>query len=177
MSTSKNVCDETVFREVYRLHGKSLSNVLYYQFGDLEKSKDFIQEALIKLWENCKKVSFEKTRSYLYSVAKRLFLDDYDHEQVKLRFREKTLSISRDKTEMNPEFNMLESEFKEKLEQSIEALPEKQRMVFLMNRIDQMPYKEIAETLDLNIKTVEKHISAALKNLKGNIEELKNIKI
>ena len=57
---------------------------------------------------------------------------------------------------------MLEKEFMEKLESTIDNLPEKQREVFLMNRIEKMKYKEIALHLDISVKAVEKRMHQAL---------------
>ena len=79
--------------------------------------------------------------------------------------------------ELNPEFLYQGEEFKQKLEAAISGLPEKQRVIFLMSRIDKHKNREIAEVLDLSIKTVEKHMSSALKTLKENLDELKNYKV
>jgi RNA polymerase sigma-70 factor (ECF subfamily) len=70
-----------------------------------------------------------------------------------------------------------ESEFKNELERAISDLPEKQRVIFLMNRIDNIPYKEIAEIQDISLKTVEKHMSSALRQLKDKVDVLKYVKI
>jgi RNA polymerase sigma-70 factor (ECF subfamily) len=69
---------------------------------------------------------------------------------------------------------MQEKEFNTKLQSAIESLPEGQKTAFLMNRIDQMTYAEIAEALDISVKAVEKRMHLALKTLRAEIEELKN---
>ena len=84
---------------------------------------------------------------------------------------------SEDQMEQNPEFMYQEEEFKERLESAVSDLPEKQRVVFLMSRIDKYKNREIAEIMDISIKTVEKHISAAVKALKENLDELDNLKV
>ena len=71
----------------------------------------------------------------------------------------------------------IEKEFKTKLELAIANLPEKNRTVFLLNRIDEKKFKEIAVLLDISVKTVEKRMSDALKQLKNEVEELKVFKI
>jgi RNA polymerase sigma-70 factor (ECF subfamily) len=63
------------------------------------------------------------------------------------------------------------SEFKVKLEQAINDLPDGQREAFLMHRIDQMTYKEIAERLEISVKAVEKRIHKALVKLRGKLKE------
>ncbi len=72
-----------------------------------------------------------------------------------------------------PEFKMEEEEFKVRLEAAIADLPETQREVFLMNRIDKMTYNEIAEALGVSVKAIEKRMGKALKTLRSKIKELK----
>ena len=79
--------------------------------------------------------------------------------------------------EHNPEFLYEGEEFKQRLESAVSGLPEKQRVVFLMSRIDKFKNREIAEIMDISIKTVEKHISTSVKSLKENLDELDNLKI
>jgi RNA polymerase sigma-70 factor (ECF subfamily) len=69
-------------------------------------------------------------------------------------------------TERNPEDIYREKEFKQMLEEAISNLPEKQRVVFLMSRIDKMTYQEIAKSLEVSQKTIEKRMHGALSALR-----------
>ena len=171
-----SLCEEQVFHEEYTSHELKVRNFLFYKLGDLEKARDFTQEAFIRLWNNCAKVAIEKTLSFLFTTANRLFLDHYDHQKVVLKF-EYRMDRSEDQMEQNPEFMYQEEEFKQRLESAVSDLPEKQRVVFLMSRIDKYKNREIAEIMDISIKTVEKHISTAVKALKDNLDELDNLKV
>jgi len=53
----------------------------------------------------------------------------------------------------------------------LESMPEKQRTVFLMNRIDELKYKEIADHLGLSVKAIEKRMSQALEHLKIHLKD------
>lgn len=170
-----SICEESVFLEIHSEQAVPLRNFLFYRFGNLEKAKDCAQEAFTKLWENCSKVNFEKAKSYLFTVANRRFLDHVDHEKVVLKF-EKRESIAEAQIESNPEYLYQKEEFKDRLESVISDLPEKQRIVFLMSRIDKMKNKEIAETLDLSIKTVEKHVANSLITIKKRLDEIQFLK-
>ena len=171
-----SVCEEKVFEEVHETWGAPLRNFLFYRFGSLEKARDITQDAFIKLWENCARVPFDKAKSFLFTTGNRLFLDAYDHQQVQMKFQYR-MGGTEKQVQDNPEFVYREEEFKERLEQAVSSLPEKQRAVFLMSRIDKLPNKEIAEVLDLSLKTVESHITASLKALKKTLDELENIRI
>jgi RNA polymerase sigma-70 factor (ECF subfamily) len=165
----RSVCEEQNFQEIYRSHAKSLRNYLYYKCGDLERSEDLSQEALIKLWENCKDVIFEKAKSYIYTIAHRLMLDHFRHQKVVLNFVKESPT---NPTSHDPDFVLREKEFETILEKAISDLPETQREAFLMNRIDKMSYAEIAETLGISVKAVEKRMHLALLTLKDKIKEL-----
>lgn len=166
---SRSVCQEDNFHELYTANAKSLRNYLYYKCGDLNKAEDLSQEALIKLWENCKSVVFEKAKSYLYTVGQRLMINQIRHEKVVLNFEKGTnLSVNQE----DPDYVLREKDFAVQLEQAISALPEIQREVFLMNRIDKLSYAEIAELLGLSVKAVEKRMHNALENLRNSVKEL-----
>ncbi len=174
--SNPSLCEDRTYQEVHQTHAKSLQNFLFYKCGDLEQAKDFAQEAFIRLWNNCSKVTFEKVKSYLFTIGNRLFLDNYDHQKVVLKF-EYRQNRSEAQLETNPEFIYQHDEFKERLEVAVSSLPEKQRSVFLLSRIDKMKNKEIAVTLDISVKMVEKHISNSLKNLRDQLDELNHSKI
>lgn len=126
-------------------------------------SEDMAQDAFLKLWENCGKVTRDKAKSYLFTVANNLFLNKVEHKKVVLKFNQKPIAT----VEKNdPHYLLRESEFKSVLEAAISALPEKQRIVFLMNRIDKKTYAAIAEELEVSVKAIEKRMHNALSTLR-----------
>lgn len=79
----------------------------------------------------------------------------------------------RDQTNLNPEYLLEEEEFKTKLQKVIANLSAEQREVFLLNRIEDKKYREIAVLLNISQKTVEKRMSAALKAIRSQLEGIK----
>jgi RNA polymerase sigma factor (sigma-70 family) len=177
MTTSEldnSVCEENNYQRIHERYGKNIRNFIYYKCGNLEQAEDIVQEAYIKLWENCKNIVMEKAKSFLYTVAQRLFINQVRHEKVELSFvKEKRSSRNNE----DPSYLLREKEFKERLEKVISELPEKQREVFLMNRIDKMSYEEISISLEISVKAVEKRMHNALFTLKDRIKELSIYKI
>ena len=166
MPEPEHICAEQVFERFYKDEITSLRNYLYYKYGDLIGAEDIAQNAFIKLWENCNKINPEKAKSFLYVTANNLSLNVIKHEKIKLRY--KSLP-SRSITKESPEYLMISDEFQDKIDSAIGGLSEKQREVFLMNRIDKLKYREIAEILDISIKAVEKRMHAALIQLRKKI--------
>ena len=167
----QNVCEESIFSRIYQKWGQALFNFIRYKTKDIDQANDLVQEAFITLWDHCAEVSPEKAKSYLYTVANRKFLNQAAHLKVVQRHQSET---STGIHQENPEFLLEHQEFENKLQRAIDSLPEGQKTAFLMNRIDQMTYAEIAEVLEISVKAVEKRMHLALKTLRTEIQELKN---
>ncbi|MBD3864526.1 RNA polymerase sigma factor [Olleya marilimosa] len=165
----KNICDKSRFEAFFKKHAKSLHSFLYYKFGDRLNPEDKTQEAFIKLWENCKKVSPDKAKSYVFTIANNLMLNEVAHQKVVLKHQQ---TKTTQQTNLSPEFLMEEDEYRQKLEQAIANLTEAQRVAFLMNRVEGKRFKEIATLLDISTKAVEKRIYGALKKLRQDIDGL-----
>ena len=164
MPSEDTICQDSMYESFYRKHVKSLRNYLYYKFGDLDQAEDCTQEAFIKLWQNCDQVPVEKAKSFLYTVANNLSLNQVAHKKVVLEFGKK--NAHRSETNESPDYIMEEEEFKTKLLTAIANLNETQRTAFLMHRIDGKKYHEIAEELNISVKAVEKRIHLALLELR-----------
>ena len=162
-----NVCEDHIFSKVFKTHSKTVFNYIFYKFGNEEKAHDAVQEAFVKLWQNCAKVSPEKAKSYVYTVANNLYLNVIKAEKVRLKHAN---SLSNDRTFYSLEFLMEEKEYKVKLDNALNALPENQRTTFLLNRIDGKKYTEIAEIEGVSVKAIEKRMHLALKSLREEID-------
>ncbi|HMC01228.1 MAG TPA: RNA polymerase sigma-70 factor [Flavobacteriaceae bacterium] len=163
---TKSVCEDNTYKNLFDLHSKPLRNFIYYKCGDIQQAEDIVQDAFIKLWDNCSKIVFEKAKSFLYTVARNNFLNEVAHKKIVLQHQ---ASYKNDRTNESPEFLLEEKQFMEKLKTVIADLPEKQREVFLLSRIDKKKYAEIAEMLDISVKAVEKRMSQALVILREKI--------
>lgn len=161
-----NVCEERVFTSVFKTISKTIFNYIYYKYGNEEKAHDAVQEAFLKLWENCAKVSPEKAKSFVYTVANNLSLNVIKAEKVRLKHASSSLEISNE----TPEYLLEQIQYQEKLDSALNSLPENQRTTFLLNRIDGKKYAEIAEMEGISIKAVEKRMHLALKSLRAQIE-------
>ncbi|PIB28161.1 RNA polymerase sigma factor [Maribacter sp. 4G9] len=162
----QNVCKESTYSTLFNAYSKTIFNYIYYKFGNEEKANDAVQEAFVKLWENCAKVAPEKAKSFLYTVANNLYLNVIKAEKVRLKYADKSLKT----TQETPEFLMEENEFRAKLDQALNDLPDNQRSTFLLNRIDGKKYVEIAEMEGVSVKAIEKRMHLALKALREKIE-------
>jgi RNA polymerase sigma factor (sigma-70 family) len=146
-----------------------LSNILLYKYGSLLNPSDKVQEAFIKLWENCSKIAPEAAKSYLYTTSTNMMLNEVKHQKVVLEYQKVK---PKDYTNETPEFILRKKEFLVKLEGALSDLKEEERVAFLLSKADGKTHNEIAEMLGVTKKVVEHRIYGALKKLKSQIEEL-----
>jgi RNA polymerase sigma-70 factor (family 1) len=144
-----------------------LRNYIYYKSGDIQVAEDIVQDAFLKIWEKKDFIRTETVKSLLYKIANNLFLNRLDHQKVLLKF---TSDFSYKDYSEAPDFDLEMKEFDEQLKRYISELDEKNRIVFLMNRIDDLTYKEIAQNLGLSQKAVEKRMGKAIAFLREKLD-------
>ncbi len=168
-SLHQDICDKVRFSKFYEKYAQSLSNIFFYKYGELLSPSDKVQEAFIKLWENCSKIKPEAAKSYLYTTANNMMLNEVKHQKVVLKYQQVK---PKDYTNESPEFILRKKEFLYKFERVLSQLKEEERVAFLLNKVDGKTHKEVAEILGITKKIAEHRIYAAFNKLKDQIEEL-----
>ena len=153
-----------IFKSVFDEYYRPLKNFLYYKLADKDLAEDITQEVFIRTWDKRDTILLETVRSYLYKIANNLVINHFNSAKTRfeLKLEDHDSSVSE-----SPQYVMEKEEFAAKLNRALENLPESQRVVFLMNRIDDLTYREIAERLDLSVKAVEKRMQGALESLRS----------
>lgn len=165
-----NICEERIFERIYNTYAKDLHDFLYYKYGAHLNPNDKAQDAFIKLWDNCKNVTFAKAKSYLFTVANNMMLNEVKHQKVVLKY---TQDNHKQYTNENPEFVLEKEEFYAQYKNALERLSEEQRVAFLLNKADGKKHSEIAEILGVTQKVVEYRIYSAFNILKKELEGFK----
>jgi RNA polymerase sigma-70 factor (family 1) len=165
----ENVCEERLFNVLFQKYSKDLHDFLYYKYGSDNNPKDLVQEAFMKLWDNCHKVTVEKARSFLFTVANNQMLNELSKKKTVLTYAQEK---PRQYTGETPEYLMQEKEYSQRLHHALENLTEDQRVTFLLNRIEGKKHQEIAEILGISRKAVEKRIYTALDKLRKEIGDI-----
>lgn len=158
-----DVCKQSVFEELFQTLAPKLRNFLMYKFQHTAYAEDTVQESFFTMWQNCKNVTKELAKAYVYRVAQNQMIKRLEKDKV----HQKYLSFqSKTEEEVGPDFYLEYHELSEKLKVAIEQLPDGQREVFLMQRFDKKTYAEIAEELEVSIKAIEKRMHKALIKLR-----------
>jgi RNA polymerase sigma-70 factor (ECF subfamily) len=161
--------DRTIwFKKTFNKYYKNIRNYVYSLSGDIYLSEDIAQDTFLKLWE-IDKINENTIKPFLYSISKNLYLNQYDKNRVKSKF----INSQYEKLDLDsPEYILEYKEYDERIQRAISNLPTKCRTYFLLNRLDDMMYKDIASNFNVSFKSVQKQISKAIRLLKDE-----NIKI
>jgi RNA polymerase sigma-70 factor (ECF subfamily) len=159
--------DTGVFEILFQKYHASLCLLSKRYTKDMASARDIVQALFIHLWEKRASIIIEVSlRAYLYRAV-RFNSIRYLENDRKIGIRtEEMPEMTHD-----PEFfdNIEYIELQRVILDTIESLPEQCRKVFTLSRNENLKYTEIAEVLQISVKTVESHISKALKILHENL--------
>ncbi|EID76405.1 RNA polymerase sigma-70 factor [Imtechella halotolerans] len=168
--------NHNAYETLFHLYFEKLHYVAVSYIENTEDAKEIIQNIFLKVWKKKQILTPEMNlNAYLFKMVKNECLDYLKHTKVQLKYRKK-LEIERaylnEKALKNdPSQLLIESELQNKIEGLINQLPANCREVFIKSRIEGLKYAEIANELNISVKTVENQISKALRYLRHELQE------
>ena len=155
------------FKMIYDTHFDDLRRYLIFRSGDQDLSVDIAQNVFMKVWTKKIEIASGNIKSLLFKMATDEFISNIRKKKVEKEYIESVnLRLIRE-----PDNNDDLLEKKVLFQKALNQLPEKQKTALLMNKMQGLTYKEIAEVLNLSQKAIEKRIGLALKALKQNLNQ------
>lgn len=170
----ENISSEAGFEQVYKTYFKPLYAYAKTVVRDSDMAEEIVQQVFFRLWEKKDILDIRETiRGYLY---RSVFHDSMNYMKH-LKVRETYRQYSRHETSSeNPALQNLEAgELEKRLTLALSKLPEKCRTVFQLCRFEELKYKEVAEQLNLPLKTVENEMGKALRLLRLSLSDLLSV--
>ena len=156
------------FKTLFETYFEDVRRYVLYRSGNDEIATDIAQDTFLRIWEKQMTIDPKTVKGLLFKIAGDLFVSHYRKKQVAFNFFN-TFQPNTKNTTPEDEINF--QELKRAYDTALKTMPEKQRTVFLMNRIDELKYKEIADQLGLSVKAIEKRMSQALDHLKIHLKD------
>ena len=165
--------DAKAFQAIFLKYYPALCHFAFQFLNDREIAEETVQDLFVRFWEKRETLNIEVSiKHYLFRSVKNNCLNQIQHEKVKKQYASQMQEVVNQ--EPNPDNYFIEVNLLEKIEKSIESLPPKRREIFRLSRENGMKYKEIAETLNISIKTVEAQMGLALKHLRQELKDFSN---
>jgi RNA polymerase sigma-70 factor, ECF subfamily len=143
----------------------SLCNYAFQFLNDYDMAEEVVQNLFVKIWEKRSTLDIETSvKNYLFRSVRNQCINLIQHEKVKQLHAQKIKEALF--TEEASESYYMEAEMAARIESAIETLPEKRREIFRLSREEGLKYREIAEKLEISVKTVETQMGLALKTLR-----------
>lgn len=169
--------DELAFEKLYKLYFPRLHSFSFKIINDSGLAKDVVQNVFIKIWETRTSFSFENPEAFIYRMVRNASINYIRHlkvvDNLKSRVKDQYLGEELYYIDMvgNEPYILIEKELEDKILEVMNSLPDKCLTVFRMSRIEGLKNREIADQLEISIKSVEKHISKAMQIYKGNFAD------
>lgn len=158
------------FKKLFEKHYNELCSLAYNYLKDFEKSEDVVQEIYIKVWEKKQNLVTEKNAHYyLFTSVKNNCIDILRKHKYTLSLSDEVVAnkLTDDESYDNDDNNITAQEF---IQKALEELSPKCKLIFMMSRFDNMTYKEIADKLNLSVKTVENQMGKAIRIMREYIK-------
>ena len=161
---------ETLFRAYY----EPLCRYAYSLVEDMNAAEEIVQELFYTLWKDRQNLQiFTSVNGYLYRSVKNKSLQFLEQKRVRENYQKMYVENANFETS-TPQEEMEYKELEQQIEETLIRLPERRKKIFHMHRTEGKKYNEIAQELQISVKTVEAEMSKTLRELRDKYNSLQN---
>jgi len=161
--------DKTAFTHIYNRYWSKLYLSAYNILREQQGSEDIVQEILVQLWLKREHQQIDSLKAYLHTAIRFQVFKAIRAGKVRMGLFEQIESIN---INNEADYRLMENDINSIYEKGLAELPEKCREIFTLSRKEQLSNKEIAERLNISVKTVENQMTIALKRLKSSMGDV-----
>jgi RNA polymerase sigma-70 factor (ECF subfamily) len=162
--------EEAYFESLFHTYYKQLCRFSYRVVRDKDLSEDVVQTCFVNFWQKRTSITIQSSfKTYLFRAVYNRSINEYNRAK---RVVHEDVAILNEVSGPNSNDPILELEGKEmqdSINKAIASMPDGCRTVFLLSREEQLSYKEIAEMLEISVKTVENHMGKALRIMREHL--------
>ena len=161
--------DVNAFDNLFQEYGKRLYHFAYGYLKSREEAEEVVQEVFLRIWRNRKSLKSEHSfKAYLFKIAYHHILEVFE-KAAKRNQHLHELAASSEILWSGAEERIDYSALLERINQLIEKLPDRQKEIFKKRKIEGLRIKEIAAQINISPKTVENHLTQAIRKIKSDL--------
>jgi RNA polymerase sigma-70 factor (ECF subfamily) len=160
--------DQRAFKQLFDLYVHKVYQFVFNYIKDRQDSEDIVQLVFQKLWVKRETINIDKSfTGFLFTIAYRSVIDHIRHVKSRKQFNiGHFMDHEEPACDSTAEYLLTHHYVESAYQDAINSLTPKRKEIFLLSRHEGLANKEIAEKLQLSIKTVENHMTAALFTLR-----------
>jgi RNA polymerase sigma-70 factor, ECF subfamily len=163
--------DITAFEMLFRSYYQPLCNYAYTFVQDRDEAEEIVQTTFLSVWEKRNALDIRTGfKPYIYAMVRNACLNLIKHEKIKQLHVQGELAVAERSVE-SVSRTVMAAELETRIQSAMEKLPEQCRLVFKLSRFEELKYAEIAEQLNISVKTVENQMGKALKIMREQLAE------
>lgn len=155
--------DSIAFESLYRKYWKRLYDFASAKTRDTNVAEEIVQDLFVNLWEKRESLQVVNLQSYLFTAVRNKVIDYYKEKIFSELENVETASV--------PDYPIFLDELEAAMQVAVAKLPEKTRQIFLLNRFESKTARQISMQLHIPERTVEYHITQALRALRILLKE------
>lgn len=158
--------DQAAYKELFVLLHSRLKQFAYSILKSQEEAEELVSDLFIKVWQKRDQLTtIESPLLYFYTTAKNLAYNRLNKQKRQQNLQPEEWLVHLNSIYFDPEQLMMTEEMMRQIRQAVNSLPPRCRIIFKLVKEDGLKYKEVAELLQLSVKTIEAQMAIALRRL------------
>lgn len=163
--------DITHFEMLFKTYYQPLCHYAYTFLHDKEDAEEIVQSTFLLVWERRENLAIRTSvRPYLYAMVRNACLNVLKHNKIKQRHAGEEMALA-DRSHDAVMHTISSIELEQRIRLAMDELPGQCRVVFKLSRFEELKYSEIAEQLNISVKTVENHMGKALRIMREQLKD------
>ena len=163
--------DEKAFKELFDRYAFRLTGFANSFLNNYELAEEVVSDVFVKIWTQRDLLErIENFKAYLFKATRNTALNYIDQEKRQKAERLEDLNVDLVIDYINPETSLIDSELREAIQNAIDSLPPKCKLIYNLAKVEKMKYKEIAVLLQVSVKTIDNQIAIAIKKIGTTIQ-------
>ena len=162
--------DRLAFRALYEQYQEEMYRLALRKVQEKEVAEEIVQDIFVGLWENRERLAIGQVRHYLLRAVRNHVLDHVRAQIVRHNYARQYAASGEETGNTTDEWLAL-CDLNDAIHNGIAGMPDKTREIFKLNRLEQRSADEIAGTLQIPKRTVEYHITVALRIMRGYLRD------